>query len=98
VAKLADYAIERILTSPARRCVETVEPLAAARGLEPELCEELSEDEQTSAGRALVRSLAGADVLVCGHGGLEDALHDPPRWRKGSAFVVDAQLAVVAVL
>jgi 8-oxo-dGTP diphosphatase len=33
VERLAPYAIEAILSSPARRCVDTVEQLARARGL-----------------------------------------------------------------
>jgi 8-oxo-(d)GTP phosphatase len=97
VERLADLPVERILTSPYRRCVETVEPLAAARGLGAELCPELGEDRQMIDGVALVRELAGSDVVVCGHGGLQEAVRDAPRWRKGSAFVVDAGLSVVEV-
>ena len=95
---LAPYRIDAILTSPYRRCVETVEPLAAARGLELEPRDELGEELQGTAGAALVRSLAGTDVVVCGHGGLETALVDPPRWRKGMVFVADDALRVVEVL
>jgi phosphohistidine phosphatase SixA len=98
VKSLADYEIDRILTSPSRRCVDTVRPLAEARQLELELREELGEDLHTEAGHDLVRALAGTAVLFCGHGGLEDALVDPPRWRKGDAFIVDAQLRVIATI
>ena len=80
------------------RCVQTVAPLAAARGLDAELRAELGEDIQSTEGRQLVRSLAGRDVVVCGHGGLEGALVDAPRWRKGAVLVVDAELRVVAEL
>src|SRR6185436_5719102 len=45
--------IERILSSPAFRCVQTVEPLAAARGLEIELRDELTEERQADDGAAL---------------------------------------------
>ena len=48
VQELADLPIDRILTSPYRRCVQTVEPLAAARTLVPELCPELGEDRQVT--------------------------------------------------
>lgn len=98
VEELAPYRIDAILTSPYRRCVETVEPLAAARGLEPEQRDELGEELQSTTGFALVRSLAGQDVVVCGHGGLESALERPPRWRKGMVFVADDGLRVVDVL
>lgn len=97
VERLADLPVERILTSPYRRCAETVEPLAAARDLGAELCPELGEDRQMIDGIALVRELAGSNVVVCGHGGLQEAVVDPPRWKKGSTFVVDAGLSVVEV-
>jgi 8-oxo-(d)GTP phosphatase len=94
---LSDLPVERILTSPYARCVQTVEPFAAARGVQPELRSELGEERQMTEGVALVRELAGTDVVVCGHGGLQEALHDPPRWRKGSTFVVDPALHVLEV-
>jgi phosphohistidine phosphatase SixA len=92
------FPIEAIFSSPARRCLETVEPLARARGLEIEQRPELSEDLQATDGVALVRSLAGRDVVVCGHGGLEHALPDHPRWKKGSVLVVAPGLEVLDVL
>lgn len=98
VARLEELPIEEIQTSPYRRCVQTVEPLAAARGLELVLRPELGEERQATDGLVLVRGLADRDVVVCGHGGLERALVDPPRWRKGVAFVVDAELRVTDVL
>ena len=91
---LAGYEIDAIFTSPYLRCVETVAPLAAARGIQPEFRQELGEEEQLTAGVELVRSLAGRPVVVCGHGGLQHALHDPPKWKKGATFVVDDELAV----
>src|SRR5919201_4946395 len=65
VERLRDYPIETICSSPARRCVETVEPLAQARGLSIELRAELGEDRQGTDGAALLRALAGRDVAVC---------------------------------
>jgi 8-oxo-dGTP diphosphatase len=98
VERLESYPIEAILSSPARRCVETVEPLARARGLEIEHRAELSEERQGNEGVALVRSLAGRHVVVCGHGGLEHALPDAPKWKKGAVFVVGPSLEVLDVL
>jgi phosphohistidine phosphatase SixA len=93
---LAGRPVERILSSPARRCLETVEPLAAARSLPVETRDELAEERQSTEGAELVRSLAGTDAVVCGHGGLERAaLPDPPRWRKGAVFVVGPGLEVL---
>ncbi|HEX4679370.1 MAG TPA: phosphoglycerate mutase family protein [Gaiellaceae bacterium] len=98
VERLETYPIEAILSSPARRCVETVEPLARVRGLEIEERAELSEERQDAEGVALVRSLAARDVVVCGHGGLEHALPDAPKWKKGAVFVVGPRLDVLNVL
>ena len=95
---LARFAIDRILTSPALRCVETVSPLAAARGLEIERRDDLGIERQSVEGAALVYDLAGADVVLCGHGGLELALPHSPRWRKSAVLVVDAGLNVVEKL
>ena len=94
---LVRFPIERILSSPAKRCLETVAPIAAARGLPVEPREELSVERQDSEGAALVRSLAGQDVIVCGHGGLEAVIPGAPRWRKGTTFVVDENLHVESI-
>ena len=96
---LEPYRVDRILSSPAVRCVATVEPLARARGLAIEVGEELAEEQQSSAGAELVRSLRGTGALVCGHGGLEQAaLPDAPRWKKGAVLVLDEDLRVVETL
>jgi 8-oxo-(d)GTP phosphatase len=96
VELLAPYSVDRVLTSPAVRCTATVAPLARALGLELELREELAEEGHWAEGAELVRSLAGGDAVVCGHGGLEHAvLDDPPRWKKGGVFVLDDALNLV---
>jgi 8-oxo-dGTP diphosphatase len=99
VRLLDAYRIDRIVSSPAARCVATVEPPARARGLAIEVREELAEEHQSSEGAELVRSLRGSDALVCGHGGLEDAaLAGAPRWKKGAVLVLDDDLRVVETL
>ncbi len=72
------------ITSPMRRCVQTVEPYAAAAGIAIEkikgLAEEADPADATRA-RAAVRSLAacGGPLVVCSHGpvlpGLFESLH-----------------------
>jgi 8-oxo-(d)GTP phosphatase len=94
VARLEPFAIEEIRTSPAVRCLQTVEPLAAARGLPLLVDDELSEDAEGDTA-AYLRALAGRDVVVCGHGGLEHALPQPRKWRKGAAFVLDERLRIL---
>lgn len=98
VGQLERFPLEAIWTSPYRRCVETVLPIAAARGLEPQLREELTEELHMTDGIALVQAHAGEPVLVCGHGGLELALVTPLKWRKGATFVVDDARRVVEEL
>jgi 8-oxo-(d)GTP phosphatase len=95
---LEPFAIDAIFTSPYVRCVETVTPLARARGLSVEQREELGEELQSSAGAELVQALRERDVVVCGHGGLEAVLEDAPKWKKGAVFVVSPELRVRSVL
>jgi 8-oxo-dGTP diphosphatase len=95
VERLRPLRIEAILTSPYCRCLETVGPLARARKLEIEVRQELGEESQAVEGTALVRSLAGRDVLVCGHGGLDSVVPDAPKWKKGAVFVLGPQLELI---
>jgi phosphohistidine phosphatase SixA len=94
VNELEPFPITRLLSSPYDRCLQTVEPLAAARGLEIEVRDELGEGRQSSDGVALVDSLAGDDVAVCVHGGLSDAAFDESQ-KKAETLVVDGEGRVV---
>ena len=98
VELLAPFRLEGIVTSPFVRCLQTVGLLASARGLEIEVREELGEERQMTDGIALVRALVGRDFVVCGHGGLETAVPDAPKWRKGSVFVLGPGLELLDVL
>ncbi|HEX2047206.1 MAG TPA: phosphoglycerate mutase family protein [Acidimicrobiales bacterium] len=74
---LAGYEIARILSSPYLRCTQTVEPLAAARGLPAEPSDDLAE----GAGRVAlmrVRSLleAQGDTVLCTHGDVVEEVLD----------------------
>jgi 8-oxo-(d)GTP phosphatase len=68
VDQLAPFEIERIVSSPFDRCVQTVEPLARARGLEVELTDELAEGAGPERVRSLLLGLDGTATAVCGHG------------------------------
>jgi phosphohistidine phosphatase SixA len=94
VVALSDRRLTRVLSSPYDRCVQTVEPLAHARGLEVEIRDELGEEQQLAQGVELVRSLLGQDVAVCGHGGLSDALAGVSQ-KKGETLVLDEHGHVV---
>jgi 8-oxo-dGTP diphosphatase len=62
-----EYGLQRIVSSPARRCVETVERLAARLGLPIEQRDELAADAPPERSLALLRELATAPVLVSTH-------------------------------
>jgi phosphohistidine phosphatase SixA len=85
---LSDYEIARVLSSPAVRCLQTVEPLARSRGLDIEVHEELGEEQQGEAGAELVRSLAREQTALCVHGGLSDAVAGVSQ-KKGEVLVLD---------
>jgi phosphohistidine phosphatase SixA len=93
VELLDGYSVSRLVSSPAVRCVQTVEPLARQRGLEIEAREELAEERQESDGAALVRSL-GDDVAICVHGGLSEAAFGESQ-KKAEVLVVNEDGRVV---
>ncbi|MDR3035176.1 MAG: histidine phosphatase family protein [Kitasatospora sp.] len=103
---LATFTIDRILSSPALRCRQTVEPLAGKRGMtvvsEPLLAVE------ADPGRAVEVLLAGGDDVVwCTHGelirpllsGLRDRgapISEAAAWPKGSVWVLETNSARIA--
>jgi phosphohistidine phosphatase SixA len=90
---LAEFPIERLVSSPYDRCVQTVEPLARMRRLPIELREELSEELQMTEGVKLVRTLLGEDVAVCCHGGLSEGVAGEQQ-KKGEVLVLAADADV----
>jgi 8-oxo-(d)GTP phosphatase len=86
VDALASFEITRVFSSPYERCLQTVEPLAAARGLFVEAEEELGEDRHGD-GVRLARSLVAEPVAICVHGGLSEAAFGE-RLKKGETLVV----------
>jgi len=98
VGLLDQLGPERILSSPFVRCVQTVAPLAAARGLDVEEVEELEEGRGRKA-VLLLAGLAGSGpaVVACTHGDVVlEALRDltsdgsgvPPS-SKGAVWVLE---------
>lgn len=99
VEEMQDMPIARIISSPFVRCVQSVEPLAAERGLEIEIMEALAEGEEQGP-LELVQDLVGVDALLCSHGdvipyvigALEgQGLQIPMRhdYRKSSLFILE---------
>ena len=61
-------SIEAIFSSPAMRCVQTVEPLAERLGLTITIAPELFEGASASRSIEYVRSFTGRSVALCSHG------------------------------
>ncbi|MGH3664735.1 MAG: SixA phosphatase family protein [Egibacteraceae bacterium] len=101
VGLVADHPVDRVLSSPLRRCVETVQPLAEARGLPVEDDEALAEGRASDA-IALARRLVGAAAVLCTHGDVVPdvlgalmadgmRLNAPQRWAKGSVWLLHSR-------
>lgn len=84
--ELAQRAIGRIVSSPYRRCVETVEPLAEALGIPIELDDRLAEGASPQLALALLAELDGG--LACTHGDVIEAVLGYGL-RKGAVAVTD---------
>ena len=100
VDRLRDRPVRRLLSSPADRCLQTLEPLAARLGLDVEPHDLLGVDGPGAGVVELLASPALQQTVLCSHGevigqmldqlqraGVE--LEDPPRWPKGSTWVID---------
>jgi broad specificity phosphatase PhoE len=100
VGTFAEMGIEKIMTSPFVRCVETVAPLAARLGLPNLVTEALAEGPHEQA-LQLARNLADEDVMFCSHGDIIPALLDTfayldgldlgrtPKCQKGSVWALE---------
>jgi broad specificity phosphatase PhoE len=82
VPLLLELGVERVVSSPYVRCVQTVEPLAAALGVELEEDERLAEGE----GGAAADLIAEHGVVACTHGDVIAALTG--MWLKKAAAAI----------
>ena len=101
VAILDQLEVAAIISSPARRCVQTVEPLAEARGL-PVVIDDALWENRAADSIALVMSLVGTDTVVSTHGdnipsvlqhlaATEAVKLGPhPDWKKASAWILES--------
>ncbi len=78
--RLQGQGIDRIVTSPLQRCVETVEPIANATGAKIELSDALAEGPDIDAAYELVDSLVGYNALLCSHGDVIPATINRLMW------------------
>jgi 8-oxo-dGTP diphosphatase len=88
---LASLPIRRIVSSPYLRCVQTVEPLAAALGIRIELADELAEGAE-AAGVEFLRSLLTEDAVACVHGSMRGALGIDEHFPKGAVWIFEDAL------
>jgi 8-oxo-dGTP diphosphatase len=96
VAQLAERKLKRILSSPFTRCVETVVPLAQARGLTVEQDEALAEGAGSRAALGLLED-GEHPVVACVHGDLVEELLGT-KLRKGATAVLELTGESVEVL
>jgi len=87
VEVLADFKIERILSSPSDRCVDTVRPLAVAADLAVDVVPQLAEG-RGAAGVDLVGSTGGGALVLCSHG---DVI--PPLVQALGGLPADSEMA-----
>jgi 8-oxo-(d)GTP phosphatase len=103
---LSGRIIERILSSPAIRCIETVDPLADQRGLPIEKRDDLLEGAPLSGMLALLDALRSTPSVLCGHGDLIPAVIEyfeergasigPDRgWKKGSVWILEREAGII---
>jgi 8-oxo-dGTP diphosphatase len=101
LARLRDHPVSRILTSPAVRCQQTVEPLSQRRAVPIELVDALAVDAPAGRLLELVTDPGLQEAVLCGHGEqigqLVRQLADsallgaaPLRWAKGSTWILDS--------
>ena len=99
VVRLEDYPIERILSSPSLRCVQTVRPLAADRFLEIEPLAALGVGVGPAEVLDVFWDLALRNTVLCTHGETIGVLMeqlagggltvtDPLDWPKGSTWLL----------
>jgi 8-oxo-dGTP diphosphatase len=68
VERFQGLEIERVVSSPFLRCVQTVEPLGEARGLPVEAAPELREGANVDELLRALESFSDRPTVVCGHG------------------------------
>ena len=77
--------IDRILSSPYRRCIESVEPLAAELGVRIECVEALAEGTEVDESWKLLECVASTTAVLCSHG---DVIPDLIRRAQGRGMLV----------
>lgn len=100
VALHGSHAFDRIHASPARRCLDTVRPIAERRGMAVIEDETLAEGTPFDAVDRLLRGCTGEEVLLCSHGDVLGAIVTALEhrgvtvpsagWPKASTVILDS--------
>lgn len=96
--RLADLGVERLLSSPYVRCVQTLEPLADLLDTKVEIDDRLCEDEPFEPVLELLAEIQSGTVMSS-HGDIIPAtlralerrgteIRTPPDWRKATVWVL----------
>ena len=99
IERLSSFPLGRVLSSPAERCLQTVQPLAARLGRPVEPYEVLGVDASGAAVVELLEDPALDEAVLCTHGELIRGVFDrlqsagielssPPQWPKASTWVL----------
>jgi 8-oxo-dGTP diphosphatase len=99
IERLRSFPLGRVLSSPAERCLQTVEPLSGRLGRPIEQRQALGVDGSASEVLELLASPALEGAVLCTHGELIGKVFDelqaagielssPPQWPKGSTWVL----------
>jgi len=91
VDMLVRHPVQRIVSSPFARCVQTVEPLAEKLNLPIEERPELAEGAPIDAVIRLLRDAAGSTVVWCTHGDIVPAVLDAVADLDGGDLPDDVQ-------
>ena len=103
VDMLDSLPVERVVSSPTVRCIETVELLARTRGIEVEVDDRLGEGAGPRAVNDILREAGDRPTVLCTHGDVIEIVLDSLQKRgvigeddgrsmkKGSTWVVDME-------
>jgi len=88
---LAGYPIERVVSSPHRRCVDSVRPLARDRGVDVEIREELAPDALLVDTRALLAELPDESIVCTHREVIERLFRSRLECEKGGIWVIQSR-------
>jgi 8-oxo-dGTP diphosphatase len=91
---LSELPVTRLSTSPYRRCRQTLAPLGAALGVEPEAEDLLAPESDPVALDSLLGKPSAQGTLFCTHGEVLSALLD--RWRRTGSVALPAEPSTTA--